>query len=160
MNFKRVGCILLYSEPVSFHFCIQCSLFLSTCTTWRCKSGLKGEWNLHEQLQYFVFHLSSFFSFFFCLIKDDATEKLWYLFQFLVFAFFFSLHIFVRRNSSLWDFILVWNFKNFSSAFRSSLSVFFLEKQFSYHVLEFRRKIEKDGGQTWSVFFRKTEINI
>ena len=159
MNFKRVGCILLYSEPVSFHFCIQCSLFFSQLAqlddakaVWR---GVKFTWTTA------IFRISSLFIFsFFCLIKDDATEKLSYLFQFLVFAFF-SPYL---CEEILPCEILFWYgiFKTFPQHFIPlSLSLFlFLEKQFSYHVLEFRRKIEKDGGQTWSVFFRKTEINI
>lgn len=150
----------MYSEPVSFHFCIQCSLFLSQLAQ---LDDAKAVWRGSEiymnncNISYFIS-----LHFFFLLLLDKRWCNWETLVSFSIsrLCLFFSLHIFVRRNSSLWDFILVWNFKNFSSAFRSSLSVFFLEKQFSYHLLEFRRKIEKDGGQTWSVFFRKTEINI
>lgn len=86
----------------------------------RFEGGVKFTWTTA------IFRISSLFIFFFLLLLDKRWCNWETLVSFSIspLCLFFSLHIFVRRNSSLWDFILVWNFKNFSSAFRSSLFFF------------------------------------
>lgn len=126
-------------------------LSFPTCTTWRCKSksGLKWEWKFTWTTA--IFRISSLFIFL-SLIKDDATEKLSYLFQFLVFAFALSQYL---CEGILPCEILFWYgiLKNFSSTF------LFWKNNFLIMCLNSEEE-KLRRMEDMSVFFRKTEINI